>query len=380
MRYDVRQAMSTRPDSASALKHVLLHPLISSSFGNLVRLVATYGCDGRYVPRLAYLLLMTMLRQPVIWWEGARFGRRVRDEPLLPPVFIIGHWRSGTTHLHNIMAQDSQFGRVTLLQAGMPNDFLSLSRFAMKRVAGQLPDKRLMDNVPVSAKAPWEEEMALTSTGRMSFYHVSFFPRCMGRIFREAVMFDDGDPALQAVWQRQYLAFLRKVQFAEHGKPLLLKNPANTARIALLRALFPGARFVHIRRDPYKVYVSSIHLYLKAQEAWGLQATDRDSVSRHILDSYPQLMNAYFEQRGLLGDNELVEVRYRDLQDDPMGLMARIYEQLELPGFSAAAPRFQSYLDSQSGYRKNVLPITPGEKAEVARRWRPVFDALGYPV
>ena len=69
--------MSTRPGNESALKHVLLHPLISSSFGNLVRLVATYGCDGRYVPRLAYLLLMTLLRQPVIWWEAARYGRQV---------------------------------------------------------------------------------------------------------------------------------------------------------------------------------------------------------------------------------------------------------------------------------------------------------------
>ena len=366
--------------SDSALKHVLLHPLISSGFGNLVRLVANFGCDDRYAPRVAYLLAMTLLRQPIIWWESARYGRRVREQPIRPPVFIIGHWRSGTTHLHNIMARDPQFGGVTLLQAGMPNDFLTLSGIATKSIAGQLPDKRLMDDVPVYAAAPWEEEMALTSTGRMSFYHVSFFPRCMGRIFNEAVMFDGGDPALQAAWQKQYLAFLRKVQFAEPDKPLLLKNPANTARITLLREMFPGARFVHIRRNPYKVYVSSIHLYLKAQEAWGLHKTDRESVAQQILDTYPQLMNAYFEQRGELGDKELVEVRYRDLQDDPMALMAGIYEQLDLPGFDAAAPRFEAYLDSQRGYKKNVLPITPEEKALVGERWRPIFEQLGYPV
>jgi hypothetical protein len=372
--------MSGKPGTDSTLRHVLLHPLISSSFGNLVRLTSTYGCDARYTPRLLYLALMTLLRQPIIWWEAARYGRRVREEPFLAPVFILGHWRSGTTHLHNLMAQDPQFGRVTLLQAGMPNDFLTLSGFALKRIARQLPDKRLMDNVPVSATAPWEEEMALTSTGRMSFYHVSFFPRRMERIFNEAVMFDGGDPNLQAIWKRQYLAFLRKVQFAEHGKPLLLKNPANTARITLLQAMFPGARFVHIRRNPYKVYASTIHLYLKAQQAWGLQATDRESVARHVLESYPRLMNAYFEQRGELGDRQLVEVRYRDLQDDPMSLLASIYEQLDLPGHDAAAPRFAAYLDSQRGYRKNVLSITPQEKAEIARRWQAIFELLGYPV
>jgi hypothetical protein len=372
--------VSNDDQQESALKHVLLHPLISSSFANLARLVGAYGCEARFVPRLLYLSLVTFLRQPVIWWESAKYGRRIRQEQFEPPVFIIGHWRSGTTHLHNVMGQDTQFGRVTLLQAGMPNDFLTLSGIALKRVAGQLPDKRLMDNVPVSATVPWEEEMALTSTGRMSFYHVSFFPRCMDRVFNEAVMFDGGDPRLIANWQRQYLDFLRKVQFSQHGMPLLLKNPANTARITLLKEMFPGAKFIHIRRDPYKVFVSTIHLYLKAQQAWGLHGTDRASVASHVLDSYPKLMNAYFEQREGLDENELIEVSYRELQDDPMAMMAGIYDQLELPGFDAAAPRFRAYLESQRDYKKNVLPITAEEKAEVGRRWQSVFEKLGYPV
>lgn len=372
--------MSGKSDSESGLRHVLLHPLISSSFGNLVGLVAAYGCEPRYVPRLLYLGLMTCLRQPVVWWEAARYGPRIRRQEFKPPVFIVGHWRSGTTHLHNVLGQDTQFGRVTLLQAGMPHDFLTLSGFAQSRVASQLPGKRLMDNVPVSATVPWEEEMALTSTGRMSFYHVSFFPRCMARIFNEAVLFDGGDPELQAVWKRQYLAFLRKVQFAQPGMPLLLKNPANTARITLLSQMFPGARFIHIHRNPYKVFVSTIHLYLKAQEAWGLHRTDRDSIARHVLDSYPRLMNAYFGQRDALADRQLVEISFRNLQEDAMGTLANIYERLDLPGFDAAAPYFRTYLESQRDYRKNVLPITQKEKQEVRRRWHDVFEQLGYPV
>ena len=372
--------MRNKDPSGSALQHALLHPLISSSFSNLVRLVASYGCEARFVPRLLYLLTATLLRQPIIWFEAARYGNRIARQEFQPPVIIVGHWRSGTTHLHNVMNEDTRFGKVTLLHAGMPNDFLTLAGIAKRHVASQLPERRLMDNVPVSAEAPWEEEMALTSTGRMSFYHVSFFPRCMERVFNDAVMFNDGDTELQATWQRQYLAFLRKIQFAQPDKPLLLKNPANTARIRLLRDMFPGAKFVHIHRDPYKVFVSTIHLYLKAQEAWGLHRPDRERLVRHILDSYPRLMNSFFADRSLLAEDELVEVSFRDLQDDPMQTMAHIYEKLNLPAFAAARTRFKSYLASQRDYRKNVLPIAPDEKAQVAKRWGEIFEQLGYPV
>lgn len=222
--------------------------------------------------------------------------------------------------------------------------------------------------------------MALTSTGRMSFYHVSFFPRRMEQIFNEAVMFDGGEPSLIANWKRQYLGFLKKVQFAQPDMPLLLKNPANTARISLLREMFPGARFVHIHRNPYKVFVSTIHLYLKAQEAWGLHRPDRNRLVRHVLDSYPKLMNAYFAQRSALSERELVDVSFHDLQDDAMGTLATIYRQLELPNFDAAAPHFHAYLDSQRDYQKNVLPLSAQEHDEVARLWADVFAQLGYPV
>ena len=362
------------------MRHTLLHPLISSSLGNLVRLVAAYKCEARFAPRLLYLSLMTCLRQPAIWWEVAKYSERIGHQQIKDPLFIIGHWRSGTTHLHNLMSQDPQFGRVTLLQAAMPHDFLTLSGFARSRLGGMLPGKRLMDNVPVSADVPWEEEMALTSTGRFSFYHVSFFPQCMERIFDEAVLFEGGKAALQAAWKRQYLAFLRKVQFAQAGMPLLLKNPANTARIQLLREIFPGARFIHIHRNPYKVFTSTVHLYLKAQEAWGLHRTDRGRVVRHVLDSYPKLMNAFFAQRSLLSEEELADVSFRDLQEDAMGTLAFIYRKLDLPDFDVAAPRFHAYLDSQRDYRKNQLPLTAEEREEVGCRWRGIFEQLGYTV
>ncbi len=356
------------------------HPLAASSFVNLIGLVRAYGCERRYVPRLMGLLATTLARQPLIWAASAVYGRRTRAQAVLPPVFIIGHWRSGTTHLQNLMNCDPQFGRVTLLQAAMPHEFLILPESLKRRVAGMMPSQRLMDNVPVAADVPWEEELALTAVGRMSFYHVSFFPRCMGQIFREAVLFNGGDPRLVESWRRPYCAFLQKVQFMQPGRRLLLKNPANTARLSLLRSMFPGAQFIHLHRNPYKVFSSSVHLYSKAQEAWGLQDTHREMVVEHVLDSYPRLMHAFFEQRKGVREEELVDVDFASVQREPIETLARVYERLGLPRFNEAVPHFNAYLESQRDYQKNRLPLTEEDRRAVADRWADVFDRLGYPV
>ena len=359
----------------------LLHPLGSGSFTTLVRLISAYGCDLKFLPWLLPIGLSCVLRQPLAWLDAARYGGAVARQPIdPPPIFIVGHWRSGTTHLQNLISQDRQFARVTLHQAAMPREFLCAPAKMVAGLQKMLPQTRLMDDVPVSADAPWEEEMALTSYGRLSFYHVSFFPRAVHRIFREAVMFDDGDAGLMAEWQRQYLHFLRKVQLVQPDRPLLLKNPANTARIAILREMFPGAQFVHIHRDPYKVFASTVHLYLKTQQAWGLQTVDRDRIVRHVLASYPVLMEAFFRQRQGLPDSAMADVRFQDLQRDPEGVLGTIYDQLGLDGYEAALPHFRRYIDAQRSYRKNALSLFEGEKQQVGRCWGEIFHRLGYPV
>ena len=174
------------------MQHQLLHPLTSSSFLNLVRLTMSYGCQPRYVPRLLYLALVCALRTPLAWLESAKYGRAIRKQSIEPqPIFIVGHWRSGTTHLQNLMSQDSQFGRVTLLQAAMPHDFLIFPARLLAGMQRMLPKTRLMDDVAVSTDAPWEEEMALVSFSQLSFYHVSFFPRAVEKIFRDAVLLNN---------------------------------------------------------------------------------------------------------------------------------------------------------------------------------------------
>ena len=327
------------------MKHRLLHPLTSSSLPNLAGLTAEYGCGPQYFPRLLYLGMMATLRSPLAWFESAKYENAIRNQSIDPaPLFIVGHWRSGTTYLQNLLSEDSQFGRVTLLQAAMPRDFLIFPKSLIGGLQRLLPRTRLMDEVTVSASAPWEEEMALVSSSRLSFYHVSFFPQAMKKIFDHAVLLNHGDKKVISQWQAEYSAFLKKVQLTQPGKRLLLKNPANTARVSLLKQMFPAAKFIHIHRNPFEVFASTVHLYMSTQKAWALQKMDREMIVNHVLETYPVLMEAYFEQRATLNQDELVEIGYDDLVSDPGTTLRTIYRGLDLDGYDRAVPHLSRYV------------------------------------
>jgi hypothetical protein len=365
--------------ATNQLQYSMLHPLASSKFAELLHELNTYGFDLRYSFRVMSILAMCILRQPLMMLESNRFGHKIEKQEIHPrPVFIIGHWRSGTTHLQNLLGQDPRLGRVTLLQASMPHEFLTLPSIMKQFYKYIIPSRRIMDNVELSPGMPWEEEMAMANYSPYSFYKVSFFPREVERIFRHSVMFDGNETQHVEAWKRYYLSFLRKIQFTQPGKALLLKNPANTARIHHIQQLLPGSRFIFIHRHPYEVYTSTVHLYTKVQSAWGLQSVDSQKLVQHILSAYRKLMNAYFDQRTALSARQLIEVAYNDLESDPLATIKKIYQQLDLEDFEQAEPYFIKYLDQTRGYIKNNLNITPEEKRDVARHWTRTFTEYGY--
>lgn len=361
------------------MPNILTHPLGSSRFANLVQMVARYGCEPRYLPRLAGVGLQSLIRQPGFWYEALRYSGRINKQPVpIAPVFVIGHWRSGTTHLQNLLSRDPQFASVTLREAAMPLDFLTLGRLIETSFDKSIPEKRLMDNMTVAANSPWEEELALASTSPLSFYHVSFFPNGNERIFRDSILFNSGDPELVERWQRDYIWFLKKVSLVLPKKRILLKNPANSARVNLLLKLFPGARFIHIYRDPYQVFRSTVHLYYEAQKEWGFHAVDRKAIVAHVLSSYPLLMQAYVDQRASIPPGRLAEVRFEDLEADPIVTLGKAYADAGITGFEEAIPCFEAYLKSVRGYKKNAHSLIPEERATVGQQWAQWFDNLGY--
>src|SRR5665213_1348020 len=116
-------------------------------FTNLLRLWHyAPAIHPRYAGRVLLLISASLVSTPLRLWESVRFGRqisRVRIES--PPVFIIGHWRSGTTHLHNLMSQDAAFGYFSMYQAMVPDCSLVGGTWLKSLLSRLVPLTRPMD-------------------------------------------------------------------------------------------------------------------------------------------------------------------------------------------------------------------------------------------
>lgn len=344
--------------------------LAGGSFLNWVRLVvANGGIDWRYWIRSLYVSIVALLNTPFRAYEGARFGARIAATSIREaPIFILGHWRSGTTHVMRLIARDPAFAVVTFVHTMIPGLYLSSPLFRAL-LASSLPKVRPMDNVTVAPDAAEEEEYALGNLGPYSFYHALSFPRKMREIFDKYVLFEGVERKIIEQWKVIYLYFLKKVTFSSGGKRLLLKNPANTGRIPTLLEMFPDAKFIHVYRNPYVVYSSTMHWLDKELASTALQDIDEEAVREHALRNYEKLMLRYEEDKALIPEGNLVEVRFEDFETDPLGEVARIYCALGLTLTPEAQVQMQQYLLTVKGYQKNIYRLDSRSQRELARRW-----------
>lgn len=355
-------------------------PLAFSSFRNWLRLLwENGGCDRAFLSKALLVTAASLGTAPLRIYERARYGRAVaQTEIAAPPIFIIGHWRSGTSHLHNLMAHDPALGYVTMFQAIAPELTLTGDR-TLRPLMGRLtPAKRPMDNMALSIDAPQEEEAALGSGSPYSFYHQWSFPRRARYYFDRWALFQDVPERERAEWKRAYRTLLQKATLNMGGRRILLKSPTNTARIRPLLELWPDAKFIHIYRNPYHVLPSIRRLYEKVLPAIQLQAISPAEIDANILYFYQAMMQQYLAERELIPAGNLTEVRFEDLEAQPLVELRRIYDELSLPGFAAAEPAFAAYAATLRHYEKNRYQVSAEVIEQVNRHWQFALDVWGY--
>src|SRR4029078_2717757 len=122
--------------------------------------------------------LSAVMNSLLCWHEELRYGAKWRDVSVPPPLFVLGHWRSGTTHLHYLLALDDRFACPSLYQVFFPHTFLSTEGGGFSRLPGfLLPEHRAYDNVKQDLTVPCEDEFAMCVWGLMTPYLSGVFPR-----------------------------------------------------------------------------------------------------------------------------------------------------------------------------------------------------------
>lgn len=281
--------------------------------------------------------------------------------------------------MHNLLALDERFAHPTLFQVSNPHTFLGLEAEVARVSADLPPQKRPMDNMMVRFDSPGEDEFATAVVSLRSPLMTWPFPRRAERYDRY-LTFRRVPEEDYARWREALVRFLKKLTW-KHHRPLLLKSPTHTGRIRLLLETFPGARFVHLHRNPYRVFQSTQWLQKRGIALSHLQHPISDRINACILRRYATMYDVYFEEKTLIPDGQLCDVHFEELEEDLIGQVRRIYEQLDLPGFGDLEPRLRRYVESISDYEKGEYPpLSESLRQRVAEAWQRSFEAWDYPV
>ncbi|MGA2799214.1 MAG: sulfotransferase [Thermoguttaceae bacterium] len=335
-----------------------------------------YAVDRPYLPRAALVSLISLGNSMLRRCENAVYGASVRKTEVRSPVFILGHWRSGTTHLHNLFAVDHRLAYPNFYQVVFPHTFLCTEPIGTRLLALLVPKRRLGDNVAQHVGMPAEDEHALCVATLLSPYLGWSFPRRKEHYDRYLTMSSVPDREI-VHWKQGLKLFLQKLTW-KHRRPLVLKSPAHTCRIRLLLELFPDARFVHVHRNPYAVFMSIRRRHDVAVEYFRLQRSVA-AKDEMLIRRYSEMYDHFFAERPLIPACRYHEVAFEDLEQDPIGQLREIYAKLDLPDFGAVETPVREYVASLSGYRKNEYPeLSATLRSQIGSAWRRSFEEWGY--
>jgi hypothetical protein len=305
-------------------------------------------------------------------------GRIKRIEMEQDPLVIIGHWRTGTTMLHELLALDPRHTAPTTYQCFAPTHFLLSERWVKGWSGFVLPPNRPFDNMTMGWDLPQEDEFALCNLGVPSPYATIAFPNRppqSGEYFELETL----STRERERWMKTLRTFLKQVYFRRPGR-LVLKSPPHTFRLPVLLDMFPDARFIHMVRDPVPVFMSTVRLWKHFYVTHGYQKPDFANIEEYVFTTFCRMHERLAATRARVPPGRLLDVRYEDLVTDTVGTMRRIYDQLELGDFEPAADAVATYVAGHADYRRNRYEPSTELQNEIRRRWKLYCQRYGYVV
>jgi hypothetical protein len=309
--------------------------------------------------------------------QEAWLGRRIARTPIREaPLFIVGHWRTGTTLLHELLILDPRHTYPTTYECLEPNHFLLTEGFITRWLRFLMPSRRPMDNMAAGWDRPQEDEFALCMMGLPSPYLTIAFPNRPPQYPEYLDLVGVPRRAL-AVWKRGFFRLVQRLTFKDPRR-LVLKSPPHSCRIPVLLELFPDARFVHLVRDPFVVFPSTVNLWKTLYRTHGLQEPTFIGLEEYVFTTFVRLYDRLEEGRKYVASDRFYELRYEDLVRNPVDQVERLYEHLGLGKFDEVRPRLEQYVAGLAGYERNRYELTPAQREQITKRWGPVIEGYGY--
>ena len=354
-------------------------PLIGADWDTFKKITDNEPIDKGY--RLKYLMTKALCRllslsAPI---QERRYQRLLADKPLEhDPLFILGHWRSGTTFVHNIFAQDEHFGHTTTYQTVFPHMMMVAQPFFKFWMNIFIPSHRPTDGMELTPDLPQEEEFALSACMPYSYYNFWYLPKRMLDYCDRYLTFEKITPEEKRVFQEEFMKIVKISLWNTGGTQYLSKNPPHTGHVKALVEMFPNAKFIYLMRNPYTVFESTRSYFTQTIAPLKLQDVSDDDIEMNAILAYPRLYKAYQEQKRFIPEGNLYEVKFEEFERDAYATTKDIYAKLQLPGWEESEAAIRAYIDSRKSYKKNQYEYKPRTIQLVNEHWGQAIDDWGY--
>jgi hypothetical protein len=376
---------TSAPAGKDAPEEMNAYPFWSPRFwhgmraGAYFKLMLENGCRVHplRVPMAVGLIPVTCANSAMRSLQTLFFGRKIAATELTePPIFIVGHWRSGTTMLHELMIRDERLSFANTYECFVPDHFLISGSITPRLLWFLLPARRPQDNMPAGFDRPQEDEFALISMGAPTPYMRMAFPNHPAPYESTLDMQGISDQELDAF--KQAMTWFLKTLTYKKQKRLVLKSPPHTGRIAALAEIFPGAKFIHLVRDPYALYSSTRRLWRAMYETQGFQIARFEDLDEYVFNTFSRMYKGFEDGRESIDPQNICDVRYEELAQNPIGVVESIYDKLQLGDFEVARSNMEAHVATLRDYKPNKHVLDDDLMAQIRDRWSSYFEKYGY--
>ena len=161
--------------------------------------------------------------------------------------------------------------------------------FFKKNMAFLMPDKRPTDNMELKVDLPQEEEFALSNMMPYTYYNFWFFPKRWMEYCDRYLLFNDITEEERRIFMDTFMRLVKVSLWNTNGTQYLSKNPPHTGRVKTLLEMFPNAKFIYLKRNPYTVFESTRSFFTNTIQPLRLQDITNEQIEANFIEVYRRL-------------------------------------------------------------------------------------------
>jgi hypothetical protein len=282
----------------------------------------------------------------------------IRHIELLPPIVIAGLPRTGTTHLHNLLAAAPTFRTMPYWESNEP--------FPLPAEAGIEPDPRrtrmdvavqvinvVMPHFPLMHEMTTDhvhEEIQLLANdfSTMLFETLAHVPR-----WRDYYMAHD-----QTSHYEYLRTQLKAMQFLRGGRRWLLKSPQHLEQVPVLDKVFPDVFVIFTHRDPAPVTLSMLAMITYTARMY-CSPVPVNEIARTWVDRLGLMLGALVRDRDTITPSRSIDVRFDEFMADELAVAEQVYRQAGENLDDEARAAIAGYLTGHQRGRHGTVATSP---------------------